>query len=93
MAKQNELTADNLKALYAHAQDLLPAYARPCFLRFQNDLEVTSTFKQRKVVLVKEGFDPSQINDSLFCIDYSRKTYVPLDGAVHDNILNGVIRL
>ena len=47
----------------------LPPYARPVFLRLQPEIEVTGTFKQRKVELVKEGFDPSAIPDPLYWLD------------------------
>src|SRR6202012_5141592 len=49
------------KLLGVRLKDNLPAYARPVFLRVQPEMEVTGTFKQRKVELVKEGFDPATI--------------------------------
>ena len=36
----------------------LPDYARPVFVRIRKDLDMTATFKQRKIDLVKQGFDP-----------------------------------
>src|SRR3974390_1892619 len=36
----------------------LAAYARPVFLRLQPEMEITGTFKLRKVDLVNEGFGP-----------------------------------
>ena len=47
----------------------LPPYARPVFLRLQPQIEVTGTFKQRKVELVKEGFDPGTLPDPLFWLN------------------------
>src|ERR1700742_39686 len=44
----------------------LAPYARPVFLRLQPQIDVTGTFKQRKVDLVREGFDPSTISDPLY---------------------------
>ncbi|MGB6085416.1 long-chain-acyl-CoA synthetase, partial [Parvibaculum sp.] len=44
----------------------LPDYAVPVFLRIQPEMEVTGTFKHRKVELVKEGFDPSTISEPLY---------------------------
>jgi fatty-acyl-CoA synthase len=41
-------------------------YARPIFLRLAPQIDVTGTFKQRKVDLVREGFDPSTISDPIF---------------------------
>ncbi len=37
----------------------LPDYARPLFLRIRGEIDVTGTFKQKKVELVREGFDPA----------------------------------
>ena len=48
----------------------LSPFARPCFLRLQPEIEVTGTFKQRKVELVTEGFDPGKIADPLYWYDH-----------------------
>uniref|UniRef100_U3K309 long-chain-fatty-acid--CoA ligase n=2 Tax=Ficedula albicollis TaxID=59894 RepID=U3K309_FICAL len=64
--------------LYAHTRDTLPAYAAPRFVRIQDSLEITGTFKQCKNNLVKEGFDPGTIRDRLFFRDDARRSYVPL---------------
>ncbi|NXA16646.1 S27A2 synthetase, partial [Sapayoa aenigma] len=78
--------------LYAFTRDALPGYAAPRFLRIQDSLEVTGTFKQCKSNLVKEGFDPGAIRDPLFFRDDSRKSYVPLTAdtfaAIRDMKLN-----
>ena len=50
----------DLPALYLHLQTSLPDYARPVFVRVRKDLDMTATFKQRKVDLVKQGFDPGR---------------------------------
>jgi fatty-acyl-CoA synthase len=70
----------------------LPAYARPLFLRLLPQIEVTATFKHRKVDLVKEGFDPSTISDPLYFLDGERG-YVPLDAALHARIASGEQRV
>ncbi|NXI25502.1 S27A2 synthetase, partial [Sterrhoptilus dennistouni] len=64
--------------LYAFTRDTLPAYAAPRFIRIQDSLEITGTFKQCKSNLVREGFDPNLIRDRLFFRDDSRRSYVPL---------------
>lgn len=93
LAQGCELSPEYISKLYQHCEDLLPNYARPRFLRFQDQLEVTSTFKQRKVELVKEGFDPKLVSDPLYCMDPTKKTYVPLTNALYENISNGNVRL
>ena len=67
----------------------LPAYARPVFLRLQPEMEITGTFKQRKVELVKEGFDPDTIPDPLYVLDPETQHYVALDKARYDEIVEG----
>jgi fatty-acyl-CoA synthase len=70
----------------------LPSYARPLFLRLLPQIEITGTFKHRKVELVKEGFDPGALRDSLFFLDGERG-YVPLDAALHRRIVSGEQRI
>ncbi len=53
----------------------------------------TSTFKQRKVALVEEGFDPGRITDPLYFDHPEAGTYVVLDAPLHARILTGEIRL
>ncbi|OWF34639.1 Long-chain fatty acid transport protein 3 [Mizuhopecten yessoensis] len=69
---------DMLPKIYEHCQRNLPGYARPLFLRFLKEMSLTVTFKQRKVEVVKEGFDPSKVTDPLYSISVDKKTYVPL---------------
>ncbi len=83
----------DLAAFKAHVEKNLPAYARPIFVRQQQEIEVTGTFKHRKVELVKEGFDPSAVPDPLFFLDPVDGQYVPLRKELHDRIIAGEIRL
>jgi fatty-acyl-CoA synthase len=83
----------DLAALHRHVTQSLPSYARPVFLRLRREIEATSTFKQRKVDLVKDGFDPASIADPLYFLHPGRQTYVPLDPALHRAICQGEVRL
>ncbi len=76
-----------------HLDKNLPAYARPIFLRLQGEIEVTGTFKHRKIELVKEGFDPRAIADPLHFLDPVTNQYVALTPEIHDRIVAGEIRL
>src|SRR6185312_3462233 len=51
----------DMSALPGRLAARLPHYARPIFLRLSPAIAVTGTFKQRKVDLVKDGFDPTAI--------------------------------
>ncbi len=68
----------DLDGFHAFLAEELPAYARPIFLRLQTGIEITGTFKHRKVDLVKEGFDPTQITEPLFLRDDKAGGFVPL---------------
>ena len=67
-----EFDLDGLRALLA---ERLPAYARPLFLRFRPQLEVTGTFKPRKIELVAEGFDPARVGDPVYFDDRAAGAY------------------
>ena len=71
----------------------LPGYACPRFIRLTESIEHTATFKQKKLRLVQEGFDPQLVTDSLFFYKSSEMQYIPLDKELHTNILNGVVRV
>src|SRR6185295_3256817 len=71
----------------------LPAYARPAFVRLLPELEITGTFKQRKVDLVKVGFDPAEIGDPLFLLNHAMGQYEPLTAERHAEIVAGRVKL
>lgn len=71
----------------------LPEYARPLFVRVQPEMEITGTFKHRKVELVKEGFNPETIAEPLYFNSPVEKKFVPLDAALYAQICSGQIRL
>ncbi|NXI74537.1 S27A3 protein, partial [Anseranas semipalmata] len=59
----------------------------------QERLEVTETFKQRKVRLAQEGFDPARVPDPLFLLDEATKAYVPLGPALWEDVIAGRVRI
>jgi fatty-acyl-CoA synthase len=83
----------DIAALSQHVTTCLPAYARPVFVRLQPKIEATSTFKQRKVELVKEGFDPGRITDPIYILRPDEPAYVPVDARLYDAICRGEVRL
>jgi fatty-acyl-CoA synthase len=80
-------------ALRAYLAAHLPDYARPLFLRIRGDIDKTATFKQRKIDMAKEGFDPASITDAVYFDDPLTGAYVRLDDALHGKIVSGEIRL
>ena len=82
----------DLKAFHAYVSAELPDYAVPLFLRLQGEIDITGTFKHRKVDLVKEGFDPVTVDDPVYFNHPDEKAYVPLDQALYDQVINGAFR-
>jgi len=83
----------NLTALRDHLAQRLPEYARPLFLRIRHDINVTATFKQKKLELVHDGYDPACSSNPIYFNDPQRKAFVRMDRALYDAINAGQIRL
>jgi fatty-acyl-CoA synthase len=83
----------NLTALRDHIAQQLPEYARPVFLRVRKDNDLSTTFKQKKINLLKEGFDPSRTSDPIYFNDPQRKAFVRLDPALYEQINSGRVQL
>jgi fatty-acyl-CoA synthase len=83
----------DLDGFSRHVTQQLPSYARPAFLRISKAIETTSTFKQRKVDLVKEGYDPAAIKDPLYVLHPERQSYVRLDASTYEDISGGRVRM
>lgn len=82
----------DIKAFSDHVRRELPSYAVPLFLRFKSEVEVTGTFKYRKVELVAEGFNPSTISDQMFYMAQPSGQYEPLTPEIFAKIQAGEIR-
>lgn len=67
----------------------LPSYARPIFLRVEQDIEVTGTFKMIKNKLQDEGYDPDKVSDPLFVMKPGSDRYEPLTRDFHEVIAKG----
>jgi fatty-acyl-CoA synthase len=83
----------DLTALRTHLAKQLPPYALPLFLRVRRDLDVTTTFKQKKIELVGEGFDPVRSSDPIYFNDPHRSAFVRLDPETYRRINTAEIRL
>ena len=83
----------DLESLGRRVHSGLAAYSRPLFVRILPRMEITGTFKHRKVDLVREGFDPSRLSDPIYFLDPEKERYVRLDSATFDRISEGEMRL
>ncbi|XP_054942712.1 long-chain fatty acid transport protein 6 isoform X3 [Physeter macrocephalus] len=86
-------TSLDLEKVYEQVVTFLPAYACPQFLRIQEKMETTGTFKLQKFRLVEEGFSPLKISDPLYFMDKLKKSYIPLTKEIYDQIILGKIKL
>ncbi|KAM3925041.1 long-chain fatty acid transport protein 2-like [Leptodactylus fuscus] len=81
------------KKMFVHVTEYLPNYARPRFVRIQDSIQVTGTYKQYKVDLVNDGFNLFCIKDPLYFLDDICRTYRPLDHQIYKDILENRIKL
>lgn len=72
-------------------KQILPNYARPQFIRLLNTVDLTGTFKLKKLDLQLEGFNPYAITDNLYYLN-SKGQYEVLDKRIYDKICGGEIR-
>uniref|UniRef100_A0AAQ4RC33 long-chain-fatty-acid--CoA ligase n=1 Tax=Gasterosteus aculeatus aculeatus TaxID=481459 RepID=A0AAQ4RC33_GASAC len=79
--------------LFEHVTRDMPPYARPLFIRLQDVMEMTSTFKQQKFQLVHSGFNPSTTSDPLYVLDYQQQSYIPLTDGIYRSIQAGERKL
>jgi len=82
----------DLAELRRHLARILPSYARPLFLRIQDHIAVTATFKHQKAELVHKGFEPATA-DAIYFDDPSQRAYVRLDAPLYARIKAGNVRL
>ncbi|XP_014205068.1 long-chain fatty acid transport protein 4-like [Copidosoma floridanum] len=82
----------DFKALAEGLDKALPSYARPIFLRIVKELELTGTFKLKKINLQKEGFDPNKIQDKVY-FRSGNKEYVEVTPEIYEEIISGAAKL
>jgi fatty-acyl-CoA synthase len=83
----------DLAGLRASLAQRLPAYARPVFLRFRPNLDLTGTFKPKKAELVAQGFDPTRSDDPIFFDDRDRAGYVRVEADFVAAVEAGAVKL
>jgi fatty-acyl-CoA synthase len=83
----------DLDTLRSHIHGALSQQARPLFVRLSAALDATSTFKQRKLDLVREGCDPSATTDPIYFDDPAAGRFVRMDATLFARLNSGVIRL
>jgi fatty-acyl-CoA synthase len=80
------------KAFAEWADQELPPYARPAFVRLIKSADTTGTFKYKKTDLVADGFDPDKVEGALY-VRGGKNGYAKLTEAARAAILSGETRL
>ncbi|XP_055694073.1 long-chain fatty acid transport protein 4-like [Lutzomyia longipalpis] len=82
----------DLTALAEGLRKALPTYARPQFVRLLTKVDMTGTYKLKKLDLQNDGFNPENITDSLFYLT-PKGHYEELTQDIYAKICSGEIRL
>jgi fatty-acyl-CoA synthase len=80
------------KAFAEWADQELPPYARPAFVRLIKSADTTGTFNYKKTDLVADGFDPDKVEGALY-VRGGKNGYAKLTEAARAAILSGETRL
>ncbi|MEE3328092.1 MAG: long-chain-acyl-CoA synthetase [Myxococcota bacterium] len=91
MASLNCSAEFSLPVFADFVRENLPIFQRPYFLRIQQEMRITGTFKHQKVDYQKEGYDPSLVDDPLYFL--AGDIYEPVDAATFAAISSGEQKL
>jgi fatty-acyl-CoA synthase len=84
MASLNVGEGFDVGALGRYVLDHFPVYQRPYFVRVQQEMRVTGTFKHQKVAYRDEGYDPRKVEDPLYFLDGDK--YVRIDERLYKRL-------
>jgi fatty-acyl-CoA synthase len=82
----------DLAELHTRVEADLASYARPQFVRLLPEIDTTGTFKYRKLDLVAEGFNPTEVKGAVYYL-HPTKGYVKLTRPTYSKIVSGEMRL
>jgi fatty-acyl-CoA synthase len=78
--------AFDANTFYAIVAANLPSYAQPLFVRVCAHMDMTATFKLRKIDYQRQGYNPNAFTDQLFLLDKANQTYT----AYNSDLLNAL---
>lgn len=78
----NEGASFDPAAFYAFASQRLASYAVPVFVRLCATMDMTSTYKLRKLPFQRQGYDLTLTGEPVFVADPGARAYVPVSGDV-----------
>lgn len=79
----------DLAAFPKFLETQLPTYAHPVFLRICPEIEATTTFKQTKSNLIRQGYDPRATEDAIYLKKRACQEFTRLDPMFYESIQNG----
>lgn len=82
----------DIDALSTFVRENLPAFSRPLFIRLEEELPMTGSFKYVKTGLKKDGFDPDKISTPLYFF-HDEKGYIPMTKELYQEIQAGKVRV
>ena len=83
----------DLVALAQGMAKVLPTYSRPLFIRIVSSIDLTGTYKLRKVDYQKEGFDIARVQDAIYMMDSASQLYVRYTHELQEKLISGKIRV
>lgn len=81
-----ELSEQDLTNMVTEFKKGLPSYAVPVFLRIQEAVETTGTFKYQKNKLKEQGYDPKKTTDRLYVLLPGANHYCEINDEICQNI-------
>ncbi|RYL29422.1 long-chain-acyl-CoA synthetase [Acinetobacter piscicola] len=81
-----ELSQQDLTNMVTEFKKGLPSYAVPVFLRIQEAVETTGTFKYQKNKLKEQGYDPKKTTDRLYVLLPGANHYCEINDEICQNI-------
>jgi len=70
----------------------LPVYARPCFIRIVQHIEMTGTFKVKKTTFQEEAYDLNRISEPIYYLNQQKQTYEPVTQEIYERICQEKIK-
>lgn len=86
LVEGTELNDADLSDMVTVFKKCLPSYAVPVFLRVQEKVETTGTFKYQKNKLKEESFDPGKTSERLLVLLPGANSYCDVTTEIFDNI-------
>ncbi|WP_038344849.1 long-chain-acyl-CoA synthetase [Acinetobacter sp. A47] len=86
LVEGTELNDADLSDMVTVFKKCLPSYAVPVFLRVQEKVETTGTFKYQKNKLKEESFDPGKTSERLLVLLPGANSYCDVTPEIFDNI-------